>query len=175
MAQEIYRIVPRVLMEIFADVFHARLFYMGDGVRVGAGEGLFLVGIATGHEHVTAYTRLNAGQDRAYVRVPTVADESNAMAINARPESRSTPRRRSITWCAEASLCCFTASIVLSLASTHPLRACGASISSETTPERASTTASSRNSSLLASGESFISQCAQRTAGNGPLPGGISR
>src|SRR5215831_8796288 len=81
MAQKIYRIVPRVLMEIFADVFHARFFYMGNGVRVGAGEGLFLVGVATGHEHVTTYTRLNAGQNRAYVRVPTVANESNAMAI----------------------------------------------------------------------------------------------
>jgi len=56
-----------------------------------------------------------------------------------------------------------------SFSSTWPGRATGPSVSSETTPECASTIASSRNSLRLRNSEFDQYQCPQITAGNGPL------
>jgi hypothetical protein len=53
-----------------------------------AGEGVFFVEISAGHEHETADTRLNAGEDGAHVSVPTVADIGDAFEINVTAETQ---------------------------------------------------------------------------------------
>src|SRR3954464_14468223 len=50
MAEKINGIVPRVLAEIFMDVVRAYLFDLRHALWIFAGESLFLVGIAAGHE-----------------------------------------------------------------------------------------------------------------------------
>src|SRR5579871_5426093 len=82
MAQEINRIVPSVLAEIFMDVVLAHFLNLRYALRIFAGKGLFFVGIAAGHEHISDDASLHAGENRAHMRVPAMAHVSDALAIN---------------------------------------------------------------------------------------------
>lgn len=87
-AEEIHGIVKGVSMKIFVNLVCANFLDVREGLRIMAGEGIFFVEISAGHEHETADTRFNAGEDGAHVSVPTVADIGDAFGINVTAETK---------------------------------------------------------------------------------------